>query len=101
VKLTEPLGEMLHFAWEGYATELANADTEQLEQKYSDIAAKEKLDASQKAKVIIARDTRSPAPVPRKVRRSWFRPVQKRKKPTCIADSLKQPDPPVRALFKH
>ncbi|ORY41588.1 Phosphoacetylglucosamine mutase [Rhizoclosmatium globosum] len=60
VKLVEPLGEMLVQSWEGYATELANATSsaDAITSALESIIAKEKIDLSQPARVVVARDTR-------------------------------------------
>ncbi|KAI8817374.1 uncharacterized protein EV422DRAFT_541563 [Fimicolochytrium jonesii] len=59
VKLVEPRGEMLAQSWEGYATELANAATaEELARILEDVVAKEGIDTSKNANVIVGRDTR-------------------------------------------
>ncbi|KAJ3091658.1 Phosphoacetylglucosamine Mutase [Quaeritorhiza haematococci] len=63
VKLVEPLGEMLEQSWEAYATQLANAASEQeLNSALADIIKKEGIDFSLPAKVIVARDTRPSGP---------------------------------------
>ncbi|TPX57591.1 hypothetical protein PhCBS80983_g03726 [Powellomyces hirtus] len=59
VKLVEPMGEMLAQSWESYATELANAGTtEELLKALNNVIAKESIDLSQPAKVVVGRDTR-------------------------------------------
>ncbi|KAJ3391055.1 Phosphoacetylglucosamine Mutase [Entophlyctis sp. JEL0112] len=60
VKLVEPLGEMLVQSWEAYATELANATSsvEAVASVLESIAAKENIDWSQPANIVVARDTR-------------------------------------------
>ncbi|XP_047659790.1 phosphoacetylglucosamine mutase-like [Tachysurus fulvidraco] len=58
VKLIDPMGEMVTPAWEGYATELANADQEDLCSVLRDIIGKESIDMSEAANVITGRDTR-------------------------------------------
>lgn len=59
VKLIDPMGEMLTQSWEGYATQLANAEQEDLVSALKDIIAKESIDLSQEANVFVGRDTRS------------------------------------------
>ncbi|KAK3517885.1 hypothetical protein QTP70_026212 [Hemibagrus guttatus] len=58
VKLIDPMGEMVTPAWEGYATELANADQEDLCSVLKDIIGKEAIDMSKAASVVTGRDTR-------------------------------------------
>ncbi|KAG7320171.1 hypothetical protein KOW79_016024 [Hemibagrus wyckioides] len=58
VKLIDPMGEMVTPAWEGYATELANADQEDLCSVMKDIIGKEAIDMSEAASVVTGRDTR-------------------------------------------
>ncbi|XP_017349585.1 phosphoacetylglucosamine mutase [Ictalurus punctatus] len=58
VKLIDPMGEMVTPAWEGYATQLANAEQEALCTVLKDIIEKEAVDMSEAASVVIGRDTR-------------------------------------------
>jgi phosphoacetylglucosamine mutase len=59
VKLVDPLGEMLAQEWETFATDLANAAThEDVAETYFKISAANKIDLSQSANVVFARDTR-------------------------------------------
>ncbi|KAF2097490.1 N-acetylglucosamine-phosphate mutase-like protein [Rhizodiscina lignyota] len=60
VKLVDPMGEMLETSWEAYATELANAPSDQaLVDAYHKIAESQKIKLSAPARVIFARDTRA------------------------------------------
>lgn len=60
VKLVDPTGEMLIVSWEGYATEMANAKTDQeLVDLYKSLAAKNRIDLNAPAHVVFARDTRA------------------------------------------
>ncbi|XP_020773433.2 phosphoacetylglucosamine mutase [Boleophthalmus pectinirostris] len=59
VKLVDPMGEMVTPTWEGYATQLANAENEDLLTALKDIIAKEEINMSQEANVFVGRDTRS------------------------------------------
>ncbi|KAF7694189.1 phosphoacetylglucosamine mutase isoform X1 [Silurus meridionalis] len=58
VKLIDPMGEMVTPAWEGYATQLANADQDDLCAVLKGIVESEGVDMAQAASVIIGRDTR-------------------------------------------
>lgn len=58
VKLIDPMGEMVTPAWEGYATQLANAEQEALCTVLKDIIEKEAIDMSEAAGVVTGRDTR-------------------------------------------
>ncbi|MCI4388910.1 hypothetical protein PGIGA_G00091340 [Pangasianodon gigas] len=58
VKLIDPMGEMVTPAWEGYATQLANAEQEALCTVLKDIIEKEAIDMSEAASVVTGRDTR-------------------------------------------
>lgn len=58
MKLIDPMGEMVTPAWEGYATQLANADQEDLCTVLKDIIGKEGIDMSTAASVVTGRDTR-------------------------------------------
>uniref|UniRef100_A0A3Q0REP3 Phosphoacetylglucosamine mutase n=1 Tax=Amphilophus citrinellus TaxID=61819 RepID=A0A3Q0REP3_AMPCI len=59
VKLIDPMGEMVTPDWEGYATQLANADQEDLLTALKDIIEKEAINMSQEADVFVGKDTRS------------------------------------------
>ncbi|XP_053193475.1 phosphoacetylglucosamine mutase [Scomber japonicus] len=59
VKLVDPMGEMVTPAWEGYATQLANAEQEDLLTALKDVIEKEAINMSQEANVFIGKDTRS------------------------------------------
>ncbi|XP_012724274.2 phosphoacetylglucosamine mutase [Fundulus heteroclitus] len=59
VKLVDPMGEMLTSSWEGYATQLANTEQEELLTTLKDIVEKEAIDMSQEANVFVGKDTRS------------------------------------------
>lgn len=58
MKLIDPMGEMVTPAWEGYATQLANAEQEALRGVLMDIVEKEAIGMSQAASVVTGRDTR-------------------------------------------
>ncbi|KAK7906927.1 hypothetical protein WMY93_015539 [Mugilogobius chulae] len=58
VKLVDPMGEMVTPTWEGYATQLANAENEDLLTALKDIIAKEEINMSREAEVFVGRDTR-------------------------------------------
>ncbi|KAM9468255.1 phosphoacetylglucosamine mutase-like [Clarias gariepinus] len=58
VKLIDPMGEMVTPAWEGYATQLANAEQDALCTVLKEIIKKESIDMSQAPSVLIGRDTR-------------------------------------------
>ncbi|KNC97944.1 phosphoacetylglucosamine mutase PCM1 [Spizellomyces punctatus DAOM BR117] len=59
VKLVEPMGEMLAQSWEQYATELANASSDDaLIAALQNVVEKEQIDLSNEAVVIVGRDTR-------------------------------------------
>lgn len=58
VKLIDPMGEMVTPDWEGYATQLANAEQDALCTVLKDIIEKESINMSEKASVFIGRDTR-------------------------------------------
>ncbi|NWS70071.1 AGM1 mutase, partial [Crotophaga sulcirostris] len=58
VKLIDPLGEMLHPSWEEYATQLANAEEEELQKIISEICQKAAVNQHKDASVFIGRDTR-------------------------------------------
>lgn len=52
------MGEMVTPTWEGYATQLANAENEELLTALNDIIAKEEINMSREAEVFVGRDTR-------------------------------------------
>lgn len=58
VKLVDPMGEMVTPTWEGYATQLANAEQEDLLAALQDIIKKEAINMSQEANVFVGKDTR-------------------------------------------
>ncbi|XP_064025338.1 phosphoacetylglucosamine mutase [Pogoniulus pusillus] len=58
VKLVDPLGEMLHPSWEEYATQLANAEEEELQSVITEICQKAAVNQHKDASVFIGRDTR-------------------------------------------
>ncbi|ORX82386.1 Phosphoacetylglucosamine mutase [Anaeromyces robustus] len=59
VKLVEPMGEMLKQSWEGYATELANAETEDaMLDSLKKVIAEENIPMDVNSSVVVARDTR-------------------------------------------
>ncbi|NWX24195.1 AGM1 mutase, partial [Aegotheles bennettii] len=58
VKLVDPLGEMLHPSWEEYATQLANAEEQELQKIIIDICQKAAVNQCKEASVFIGRDTR-------------------------------------------
>ncbi|KFQ02949.1 AGM1 mutase, partial [Haliaeetus albicilla] len=58
VKLVDPLGEMLHPLWEEYATQLANAEEQELQKIIIDICQKAAVNQHKDALVFIGRDTR-------------------------------------------
>uniref|UniRef100_A0A671X4G7 Phosphoacetylglucosamine mutase n=1 Tax=Sparus aurata TaxID=8175 RepID=A0A671X4G7_SPAAU len=51
VKLVDPMGEMVTPTWEGYATQLANAEQEDLLTALKDVIEKEDINMSQEANV--------------------------------------------------
>nr|XP_020479301.1 phosphoacetylglucosamine mutase [Monopterus albus]XP_020479302.1 phosphoacetylglucosamine mutase [Monopterus albus]XP_020479303.1 phosphoacetylglucosamine mutase [Monopterus albus] len=59
VKLIDPMGEMVTQTWEGYATQLANAEQQDLLTVLKDIIDKEAINVSQEAHVFLGKDTRS------------------------------------------
>uniref|UniRef100_A0A8C4EMD9 Phosphoacetylglucosamine mutase n=1 Tax=Dicentrarchus labrax TaxID=13489 RepID=A0A8C4EMD9_DICLA len=59
VKLVDPMGEMVTPTWEGYATQLANAEQEDLLAALKDVIEKEAINMSQEANVFVGKDTRS------------------------------------------
>ncbi|XP_021401847.2 phosphoacetylglucosamine mutase isoform X2 [Lonchura striata] len=58
VKLVDPLGEMLHPSWEEYATQLANAEEQELQKVITEICQKAAVNLHKDASVFIGRDTR-------------------------------------------
>uniref|UniRef100_A0A673NHZ6 Phosphoacetylglucosamine mutase n=1 Tax=Sinocyclocheilus rhinocerous TaxID=307959 RepID=A0A673NHZ6_9TELE len=58
VKLTDPMGEMVTAVWEGYATQLANAEQDSLLKELKDIIEKEDIDMSEPASIYVGKDTR-------------------------------------------
>ena len=52
------MGEMLTPAWEVYATQLANAEQDNLVTVLKDLIQKESVDMTQEAEVFVGRDTR-------------------------------------------
>ncbi|NWI99318.1 AGM1 mutase, partial [Crypturellus undulatus] len=58
VKLIDPHGEMLHPLWEEYATQLANAEEQELQKVMTEICQKEAVDLHRDALVFVGRDTR-------------------------------------------
>lgn len=58
MKLIDPLGEMVTPTWEGYATQLANAEQEDLLAALQDVIEKETINMSQEANVFVGKDTR-------------------------------------------
>src|SRR4051794_12638288 len=63
VKLVDPYGEMLEQSWEGYATQLANAQTvDDLVDIVKQIISQNDIDESKPANVVYARDTRPSGP---------------------------------------
>ncbi|KAF1983680.1 Phosphoacetylglucosamine mutase [Aulographum hederae CBS 113979] len=60
VKLVDPMGEMLEASWEQYATQLANAESDDaLGKLYNKLLADLKIKEDVPARVIYARDTRA------------------------------------------
>lgn len=58
MKLIDPMGEMVTQTWEGYATQLANAEQEYLLTALKDVIEKEAINMSQEAYVFVGKDTR-------------------------------------------
>ncbi|NXT38205.1 AGM1 mutase, partial [Pelecanoides urinatrix] len=58
VKLVDPCGEMLHPSWEEYATQLANAEDQELQKIITEICQKAAVNQYKDASVFIGRDTR-------------------------------------------
>lgn len=52
------MGEMVTPAWEDYATQLANAEQEDLVTVLMDVIEKEAINISQEANVFVGKDTR-------------------------------------------
>ncbi|KAJ2200839.1 hypothetical protein EV180_000802 [Coemansia sp. RSA 518] len=64
IKLVDPMGEMLQQSWEGYCSEMANAETDdQVVQVLTSIAQAEGIDLSVTPRVVYARDTRPSGPM--------------------------------------
>ncbi|XP_056150763.1 phosphoacetylglucosamine mutase [Lampris incognitus] len=59
VKLIDPMGEMVTPAWEVYATQLANAEEEDLLTALKDIIEREGINLAEEANVFVGKDTRS------------------------------------------
>uniref|UniRef100_A0A665V7M0 Phosphoacetylglucosamine mutase n=1 Tax=Echeneis naucrates TaxID=173247 RepID=A0A665V7M0_ECHNA len=59
VKLIDPMGNMVTAEWEGYATQLVNAEQDDLLIVLKDIIEKETVNMSQEANVFVGKDTRS------------------------------------------
>ncbi|XP_031582125.1 phosphoacetylglucosamine mutase [Oreochromis aureus] len=59
VKLIDPMGEMVTQDWEEHATQLANADQEDVLTVLKNIIEKEAINMSQEANVFVGKDTRS------------------------------------------
>ncbi|CAG8521097.1 20255_t:CDS:10 [Dentiscutata erythropus] len=63
VKLVDPSGEMLEQQWESYATQLANAQSDdELINVIKSVISQNGIDESKKASVVYARDTRPSGP---------------------------------------
>lgn len=58
VKLIDPMGEMVTPMWEGYATQVANAEQGDLVAALKEVIEKEAVNMSQEAHVFVGRDTR-------------------------------------------
>lgn len=58
MKLIDPMGEMLKPTWEGYATQLANTEQEDLLDALKEVIEKEAINMSQEANVFVGKDTR-------------------------------------------
>lgn len=62
-KLIDASGEMLHAAWEEYATQMANSNSDEVAAIVADIATREKVDWDHpSARVLMGRDTRPSSP---------------------------------------
>ncbi|XP_029589325.1 phosphoacetylglucosamine mutase [Salmo trutta] len=57
VKLVDPMGEMVTPAWEGYATQLVNAEREGLLTALKDVIEREAISMAQEASVFVGKDT--------------------------------------------
>lgn len=58
MKLIDPMGEMLTQTWEAYATQLANAEQDDLLTTLQSIIEKEGIEVSHEAMVFVGKDTR-------------------------------------------
>lgn len=58
MKLIDPMGEMVTPMWEGYATQVANAEEGDLVAALKEVIEKEDVNMSQEASVFVGRDTR-------------------------------------------
>lgn len=58
MKLVDPHGEMLASAWEAYATQLANAEDQNLKSVLTKIIEKESVNLQDVARIFLGRDTR-------------------------------------------
>lgn len=58
MKLIDPMGEMVTATWEGYATQLANAEQDSLLKELKVVIEKEEIDMSEPASVYVGKDTR-------------------------------------------
>lgn len=58
VKLIDPMGEMVTPMWEGYATQVANAEQGDLVAALKEVIEKEAINMSQEVHVFVGRDTR-------------------------------------------
>ncbi|KAM3932641.1 phosphoacetylglucosamine mutase [Leptodactylus fuscus] len=58
VKLVDPMGEMLVQEWELYATNLANAEEQELQTVLTNIIKQESINMQEESCVVIGRDTR-------------------------------------------
>lgn len=58
MKLVDPMGEMVTPTWEVYATQLANAEQDDLLASLKDIIEKESINMSREANVFVGKDTR-------------------------------------------
>ena len=63
IKLVDPMGEMLEASWEAYATQLANADTDEaLWETYNKLSESLKVKPDTPSRIVFARDTRASGP---------------------------------------
>lgn len=62
VKVVDPLGSMLEYSWETYATTLANARHAELPEKFNELVSQLGIDLSVPALVVVARDSRDSSP---------------------------------------